>query len=540
MARVRIATVDTNGNIIEKIPLANVNDLQTSLDGKVDKVAGKSLTSNDFTTDYKTKLDNIEIEANKYILPTASDITLGGVKVDGVTITVTDGVISGANTLSEITETEIDIGTGSDLRAITGRRAKYMLDKKQDKLVSGSNIKTINGQDITGSGNLEITSNTVLESMPIGGQIPFAGTVLPTNFLWCRGQAVSRTIYADLFAAVGTTYGSGDGSTTFNVPDKRGRVSAGYKEGDATFGTLGNKLGSETVALTVGQLPKFTPSGSANNSRVPIGTDHDTPWGSSGFSIHNNGSGYSDGGGVTIYSYDHSHSLTMNQIGNNEAHNNIQPTEIDNWIIKAKNTEGVLPVTGQIIDGYGSTSTVDASSAANATDLDNRILSINTLMANMFNFETKTFGGATWMKVYYTNSMNGTVLWTDLAELGQSFQSYKWSILGLIEKFRNTSFGGFEFMMEIPGEGNKYNRWRQSSNPLLAAAETVTGYSAITIQMNSNGWYGGIAKSSSAEALLDGSNAGWWYCIGQKVNYSGGIPGATIPVQEIYLWLRIA
>lgn len=49
---------------------------------------------------------------------------------------------------------------------------------------------------------------------------PFAGTTVPTGYLLCDGSAVSRTTYANLFAAIGTTYGSGDGSTTFNIPNK--------------------------------------------------------------------------------------------------------------------------------------------------------------------------------------------------------------------------------------------------------------------------------------------------------------------------------
>ena len=47
---------------------------------------------------------------------------------------------------------------------------------------------------------------------------------------------------------------------------------------------------------------------------------------------------------------------------------------------------------------------------------------------DMFHFETKEFGGATWLKVYYTHSQNGTVVWKDIDELGFSLQAYKWSI----------------------------------------------------------------------------------------------------------------
>lgn len=63
--------------------------------------------------------------------------------------------------------------------------------------------------------------------VPAGGIIPFAGTSVPSGYLLCNGAAVSRTNYANLFAAIGTLYGAGDGSTTFNLPDARDRVLQG-------------------------------------------------------------------------------------------------------------------------------------------------------------------------------------------------------------------------------------------------------------------------------------------------------------------------
>lgn len=67
----------------------------------------------------------------------------------------------------------------------------------------------------------------VFESWPAGVIIPFAGKSVPTGYLLCNGAAVSRTNYANLFAAIGTLYGAGDGSTTFNLPDARDRVLQG-------------------------------------------------------------------------------------------------------------------------------------------------------------------------------------------------------------------------------------------------------------------------------------------------------------------------
>jgi microcystin-dependent protein len=74
----------------------------------------------------------------------------------------------------------------------------------------------------------------------------FAGTVAPTGFLACEGQAVSRTTYATLFTAIGTTWGSGDGSTTFNLPDLRGMFvrGTGTNATGSSSGAVGPSVGA--------------------------------------------------------------------------------------------------------------------------------------------------------------------------------------------------------------------------------------------------------------------------------------------------------
>lgn len=80
----------------------------------------------------------------------------------------------------------------------------------------------------------------------------FAGSTAPAGYLICDGSAVSRTTYATLFDAIGTTFGSGDGSTTFNIPDLSGRVAMGVSQSHA-IATTG---GAETVSLT--DIPNHT------------------------------------------------------------------------------------------------------------------------------------------------------------------------------------------------------------------------------------------------------------------------------------------
>jgi microcystin-dependent protein len=111
-------------------------------------------------------------------------------------------------------------------------------------------------------------------NVPLGGMMEFTGATAPnSSFVLPFGQAISRTTYAAYFAMVGTTYGPGDGSTTFNVIDKRGRVSAGKDDmgGSAanriiaagsgiTGTTLGSAGGAETVTLAQSALPNISPT----------------------------------------------------------------------------------------------------------------------------------------------------------------------------------------------------------------------------------------------------------------------------------------
>lgn len=87
--------------------------------------------------------------------------------------------------------------------------------------------------------------------MEIGFICMYGGTVAPNGFLLCDGSAVSRTTYADLFSSIGVTYGSGDGSTTFNLPDLTGRVVVGVSNDYA----IGDTGGEETHALLSSEMP---------------------------------------------------------------------------------------------------------------------------------------------------------------------------------------------------------------------------------------------------------------------------------------------
>ena len=87
--------------------------------------------------------------------------------------------------------------------------------------------------------------------MEVGNICMYAGSTAPSGFLVCDGSAVSRTTYSDLFAAIGTVYGAGDGESTFNIPNLSGRVAVGVAAGMS----LGSTGGSESVTLTANELP---------------------------------------------------------------------------------------------------------------------------------------------------------------------------------------------------------------------------------------------------------------------------------------------
>jgi len=113
--------------------------------------------------------------------------------------------------------------------------------------------------------------------MPVGVVVPFAGSTSPAGWQLCYGQAISRTTYAGLFTTIGTTYGTGDGSTTFNVPDLRGRSVAGVDNMGGTAAsrltatvltaanTLGATGGTETHTLTTAQLASHNHTQDSHN-----------------------------------------------------------------------------------------------------------------------------------------------------------------------------------------------------------------------------------------------------------------------------------
>jgi|AGTN01.1.fsa_nt_gi Microcystin-dependent protein len=180
-----------------------------------------------------------------------------------------------------------------------------------------------------------------------GEMLLWPGSAAPQGWLLCNGTAVSRTAYAALYAVIGTAYGSGDGGTTFNLPDLKGRVPVGYQAADTAFDRLGETGGAKTHTLAAAEMPSHTHTQYSHN-HAQDAHRHTVVDGTTGVygTARMTTTGYRLGTGAGAYikeSYDTiSNTVATNQpataanqyTGGGGAHNNLQPYLVLNYIIK--------------------------------------------------------------------------------------------------------------------------------------------------------------------------------------------------------------
>jgi len=153
-----------------------------------------------------------------------------------------------------------------------------------------------------------MAARVILSQEPTGTIKHYAGGVVPSPYLACDGSAVSRTTYAALFAIIGITYGAGDTTTTFNVPDFRGRGLLGDGAGPGlTPRTVGQSLGTEVHSIGSANLPTHTHTiDHGHNDGVSSGTTGVTANNHTHTIDHGHSAGVSSGTtGVTANNHTH-------------------------------------------------------------------------------------------------------------------------------------------------------------------------------------------------------------------------------------------
>jgi microcystin-dependent protein len=223
--------------------------------------------------------------------------------------------LSGSDTYN--TTGNVGIGTNTPTVA---------LDVTGDTKVSG--VLTAGGNTYptnTGTNGYALTTNAAGAASwnavpPVGVITAYAGTTAPTGYLICDGSQVSRTTFAALFAIIGTTYGSGNNSTTFNLPDLTGRVPVGKNAG--TFSTLGTKGGEETHVMTVNEMPAHKHTTTVNSATDPSAIGGYAPNSQSMF--------FGTDRSSTTRNWD----TAMQSTGGSAAFNVLQPYTVINYIIK--------------------------------------------------------------------------------------------------------------------------------------------------------------------------------------------------------------
>jgi microcystin-dependent protein len=178
--------------------------------------------------------------------------------------------------------------------------------------------------------------------VPTGAILPFAGSVAPSGWVWALGTAVSRTTYAALFAVIGTTYGAGDGSTTFNLPDLQGRVIAGYGSSGrlTTAGsgvneaTLGSAGGAQNKTIGQPNLPNVNFAISATSAAKVGSLD------AYGIQAGSTASVAASGGAINVFTSSQFGSIGVTTTGTAASGGSgtalpvVQPTIVLNYIIK--------------------------------------------------------------------------------------------------------------------------------------------------------------------------------------------------------------
>lgn len=261
------------------------------------------------------------------------------------------GSSNGSNTIFDTTATVSGNNLDAAAIATTGSgdshenmqpfiALNYIIRKSRSGAATVQRL-SLNGNQLNISGANSVDLGTVVPNtvevntnIGLGGVISHAGSTAPTGWLLCQGQLLNISDYPDLFNVISNTFG-GDGVADFQLPDLRGRTVIGSGQGvGLTDRTLGSEVGEESVILTEAQLPSHTHTATLDAGTGKAGNPN------GGFISDTNEFDAASGGGEIA-------GLTVDNTGLGESHNNVQPSTVLNYIIKAL-PEANKPFIGEI------------------------------------------------------------------------------------------------------------------------------------------------------------------------------------------------
>ena len=157
------------------------------------------------------------------------------------------------------TQLQFRRGTTSQNNGFTGAVGEITVDTDTEALIL---------HDGSTAGGIEI--------VPAGTIVAFGGSTVPTGYLACADAAVSRTTYARLFAVVGTSFGVGDGSGNFNLPDLRDRVPLGKGTNMSTLGAVTTGIAASAVMASASKSDATTPTGTTGSTSATLSVTNAT------------------------------------------------------------------------------------------------------------------------------------------------------------------------------------------------------------------------------------------------------------------------